>query len=89
MTRPLTLITGVSRTQGIGAAIARKLAMAGHDLYMTHWSPFDGTEGVEAEPDFIDALSTNYEPQAPVSHTRRMICRLETQKGCSTASKRR
>lgn len=56
MTRPLTLITGVSRTQGIGAAIARKLAMAGHDLYMTHWSPFDGTEGVGAEPDFIDGF---------------------------------
>lgn len=54
MTKPLTLITGVSRAQGIGAAVARKLAMAGHDLYMTHWSPFDGTEGIGAEPDFID-----------------------------------
>ncbi|RHB49329.1 hypothetical protein [Exiguobacterium sp. AM39-5BH] len=53
MTRPLTLITGVSRSKGIGAAVARKLAMRGHDLYLTHWSPFDGTEGVGEEPDFI------------------------------------
>lgn len=56
MTRPLTLITGVSRTQGIGAAVARKLATSGHDLYLTHWSPFDGTEGVGAEPNFIDGF---------------------------------
>lgn len=54
MTRPLTLITGVSRNQGIGAAVARKLAAAGHDLYVTHWSPFDGTEGIGAELDFIE-----------------------------------
>lgn len=51
--RPLTLITGVSRDKGIGAAIARKLAKEGHDLYLTHWTPFDGTDGVGAEPDFI------------------------------------
>lgn len=57
MTRPLTLITGVSREQGIGTAIARKLAEAGHDLYVTHWSPFDGTEGIGAEPDFIEGFA--------------------------------
>ncbi|MFY9945798.1 MAG: hypothetical protein WAL07_07050 [Exiguobacterium chiriqhucha] len=56
MTRPLTLITGVRRRQGIGAAIARKLATSGHDLYLTHWSPFDDTEGVGAEPNFIDGF---------------------------------
>ncbi|TCI77975.1 SDR family oxidoreductase [Exiguobacterium sp. SH0S1] len=53
MTRPLTLITGVSRGQGIGAAIARQLATTGHDLYLTHWSPFDGTEGVGEDQGFI------------------------------------
>ena len=54
MNKPLTLITGVSRNQGIGAAIARKLAHEGHDLYLTHWSPFDATEGVGEERGFID-----------------------------------
>lgn len=56
MTRPITLITGVSRAQGIGAAVARKLAKSGHDLYITHWSLFDGTEGIGAEPDFIESF---------------------------------
>lgn len=56
MTRPITLITGVSRSQGIGAAVARKLAKSGHDLYITHWSLFDGTEGIGAEPDFIESF---------------------------------
>lgn len=54
MNKPLTLITGVSRSQGIGAAIARKLAREGHDLYLTHWSPFDATDGVGEERGFID-----------------------------------
>ncbi|MEJ6528311.1 SDR family oxidoreductase [Exiguobacterium sp. USCH10] len=54
MNKPLTLITGVSRNQGIGAAIARKLAHEGHDLYLTHWSPFDATDGVGEERGFID-----------------------------------
>lgn len=61
MTRPLTLITGVSRAQGIGAAIARKLAEVGHDLYLTHWSAFDGAEGIGAEPDFIDGFVNELE----------------------------
>lgn len=56
MNKPLTLITGVSRDQGIGAAIARKLASEGHDLYLTHWSPFDATEGVGEETGFIERL---------------------------------
>lgn len=25
-------------------------------MYLTHWSPFDGTEGVGAEPNFIDGF---------------------------------
>lgn len=54
MNRPVTLITGVSREKGIGAAVARKLAQEGHDLYLTHWSLFDGAEGVGEEPGFID-----------------------------------
>ncbi|WP_455331668.1 SDR family oxidoreductase [Exiguobacterium profundum] len=56
MNKPLTLITGVSRNQGIGAAIARKLASEGHDLYLTHWSPFDAKEGIGEEIGFIERL---------------------------------
>ncbi|WP_396128669.1 hypothetical protein [Exiguobacterium mexicanum] len=78
MTRPLTLITGVSRAQGIGAAIARKLVAAGHDLYVTHWSPFDGTEGVGRNPTLSTALSTNYGHQGLVLPMNRMIYLLET-----------
>ncbi|MFW6229484.1 MAG: SDR family oxidoreductase [Halanaerobium sp.] len=35
------LITGASRLQGIGAAIARKLAAAGADIYFTYWLDYD------------------------------------------------
>ncbi|WP_214816489.1 hypothetical protein [Exiguobacterium sp. s59] len=59
MNKPLTLITGVSRDQGIGAAIARKLASEGHDLYLTHWSPFDATEGVGKRLDSLNGWLKN------------------------------
>lgn len=40
--RPLALITGVGRTVGIGAGIARELARQGWDLALSYWSPYDG-----------------------------------------------
>ncbi len=40
-TRPIALITGVSRAIGIGAAIANKLAESGWDLALTFWRPYD------------------------------------------------
>ncbi|WP_113927789.1 SDR family oxidoreductase [Bacillus sp. P14.5] len=48
----IAVITGVSRTRGIGAAICRNLAEAGADIFFTHWSPFDGESGNGEEPDF-------------------------------------
>jgi 3-oxoacyl-[acyl-carrier protein] reductase len=39
--RPLALITGVGRTIGIGAGIARQLAASGWDIAFTYWSPYD------------------------------------------------
>lgn len=39
--RPLALITGVGRTVGIGAGIARELARQGWDLALTYWRPYD------------------------------------------------
>lgn len=41
MTRPLALITGVGRPQGIGAGIARSLARDGWDLLVSAWAPCD------------------------------------------------
>ncbi|WP_223168117.1 SDR family oxidoreductase [Nonomuraea sp. SYSU D8015] len=48
--RPLALVTGVGRTVGIGAGIARHLASAGWNVAFTFWTPYDQrmTWGVEA-----------------------------------------
>lgn len=39
--RPLALVTGVGRTVGIGAGIARQLASSGWDIAFTYWTPYD------------------------------------------------
>ena len=41
MTRPVALITGVGRPEGIGAGIARALARDGWDLALSRWQPAD------------------------------------------------
>lgn len=40
-TRPLALVTGVGRTVGIGAGVARRLATSGWDIAVSHWAPYD------------------------------------------------
>ncbi|MFJ3877838.1 SDR family oxidoreductase [Streptomyces sp. NPDC090077] len=49
--RPVALVTGVGRTVGIGAGIARELAGAGWDIAFTYWTPYDARMawGVEAD----------------------------------------
>lgn len=39
--RPLALVTGMGRTVGIGAGIARQLALSGWNIAFTFWTPYD------------------------------------------------
>ena len=50
------LITGASRLQGIGAAIAKKLAAAGADIYFTYWLDYDRSMDWGVKKDDPDQL---------------------------------
>jgi len=39
----VALVTGASRSRGIGAAICRELAIAGADVFFSYWRPYDRT----------------------------------------------
>ncbi len=49
--RRIAIVTGASRARGIGAAICRKLAQAGVDIFFTHWSLYDHAMPWGAEED--------------------------------------
>jgi 3-oxoacyl-[acyl-carrier protein] reductase len=52
----VAIITGASRSKGIGAAICRSLANAGANVFFTHWSPFDEVSGNGSDKDFPNKL---------------------------------
>lgn len=37
----IAVVTGASRLKGIGAAVCRELAKAGHPVFFTYWTPYD------------------------------------------------
>ncbi|MFD9539212.1 SDR family oxidoreductase [Streptomyces sp. NPDC060022] len=55
--RPLALITGVGRTVGIGAGIARQLAASGWDIACTYWTPYDRRMAWGAESGATEAIA--------------------------------
>lgn len=48
----IAIVTGASRSAGIGIAICRSLASFGADIFFTHWHPFDEMEGNGGEKDW-------------------------------------
>ncbi|MCX4457825.1 SDR family oxidoreductase [Streptomyces sp. NBC_01340] len=55
--RPLALITGVGRTVGIGAGIARRLAASGWNVAFTYWTPYDERMPWGPEPGAASAIT--------------------------------
>lgn len=59
----VALVTGATRTRGIGAAIARALARRGADVAFSHWRPYDAAfswAGAASEPDDLQRELTSY-----------------------------
>jgi 3-oxoacyl-[acyl-carrier protein] reductase len=54
--RPVALVTGVGRTVGIGAGIARELAAAGWNLAISFWTPYDARMTWGVEQDATEAI---------------------------------
>lgn len=50
------IVTGASRSNGIGTAICLALAEAGADIFFTHWIPFDETAGNGLEREWPEKL---------------------------------
>lgn len=56
LNKKVAIVTGASRSTGIGAAVCLALAHEGVDIFFTHWSSFDEIEGNGGERDFPNVL---------------------------------
>ena len=54
--RPVALVTGVGRSVGIGAGIARQLASSGWDIAFSYWTPYDERMAWGAEARAADTI---------------------------------
>ncbi|MFZ1735703.1 MAG: hypothetical protein WAU31_02095 [Candidatus Moraniibacteriota bacterium] len=56
----VSLVTGVGRSAGIGAAICREIAKNGGDIFFTYWHPYDQKNHPESNND-IEVITTELE----------------------------
>lgn len=61
MHNKIALITGVGRTVGIGAGIARALAAEGWNLALNYWQPYDERMPWGIQPDDVTTLTAELE----------------------------
>ena len=64
----VAIITGVSRRIGIGAAVARRLAEAGMDLFLHSWSPHDAEQPWGADTEGPSAIVADLRTRVRVEH---------------------
>ncbi|MBT0993724.1 SDR family oxidoreductase [Cellulomonas sp. DKR-3] len=67
----VVVVTGVSRRQGIGFAVARRLAQAGASLFLQHWAPHDADQpwGADDVDEVLAALRAELVPGARLEAT--------------------
>jgi 3-oxoacyl-[acyl-carrier protein] reductase len=59
--RPIVLVTGASRSIGIGSSIAKELAQSGWDVALTYWQPYDVSMPWGSDPQEVQLLRNDVE----------------------------